>query len=78
MKILISLIAMVALFAATGAQAAGYSGTGQTRGFVSKTGMVKERTDEEDHMTGKENASEPEDGDVPATTDVDEKDDGKK
>jgi len=43
-----------------------YSGNAQTHGFVSKTGFVKERTDEEDQM-GKDKAQ---------AEDADQKDEG--
>jgi hypothetical protein len=31
-----------------------YSGTGQTNGFTSSTGFVKERNDEQNHMDGQD------------------------
>lgn len=82
MKTMISLAALIALTLSANAYAAGMSGGGGLSGtaagrggFVSKSGFVKERNNEDDHMTGVEspknspdkNASEDAaDGDIPA------------
>lgn len=86
MKVIMSLIALMALFvvedasAREGGRQQQYRGTAAGRGgFISKTGFVKARTNEENNMDGKmeeeqkHEAGEEEDADLPPPSD--EKDD---